>query len=152
MKVNKILSVISVSLISISMLGIKSNANIKPIDDLLNNPGIEKINPLNEIYFIKSLEELKSLGVLSQKDINNINDYIIKFKEKKRTEKIMQNQYRGNKENKIKGNKYNNNNDKKRSLIDCMVNDKVITKAQGDRLKETIRKNRVKIKSNIENQ
>lgn len=151
MKVNKILSVISVSLISVSMLGIKSSANTKPIDGSLNNPSIEKINPLNESYFVKSLEELKSFGVLNQKDINNINDYIIKFKEKKRTEKIMQNQYRGNKENKIKENKYNNNNDRKRSLIDSMVKDKVITKTQGDRLKETIRKNREKMKSNTDN-
>lgn len=152
MKSKKILSILSVSLISLSMLGSIVNTNTKPIDEIENRPSIEKMKELKKECFVKSIEELKNSGVLTQQDVDNINNYMAKLRKEKETEKDRKNQYRGNKENIAKENRYNNNNHKKRSLIDDMVKDKVITKDQGDKLEETIRKNREKMKSNINNQ
>lgn len=152
MKSKKILSILSVSLISLSMLGSIVNANTKPIDEIENRPSIEKMKELKKGCFVKSIEELKNSGVLTQQDVDNINNYMAKLRKEKETGKDRKNQYRGNKENIAKENRYNNNNHKKKSLIDDMVKDKVITKDQGDKLEETIRKNREKMKSNINNQ
>ena len=148
MKSKNILSIALSSLIILTMLSTSVSAHTKVIDKSISKPNIEKVKLLRRACFIKSVEELKNLGILTKED--NINDYIIKLQEENKRKSSVKNYYRGNKESKIKEKKYNNNNDRKKSLIDDMVKDKVITKYQGEKLKEKIIKNKEKMKNYIE--
>ncbi|MCR1848223.1 hypothetical protein [Paraclostridium sordellii] len=144
MKSKNILSIVLSSLIILTMLSTSVSAHTQVIDK------IEKVKLLRRACFIKSVEELKNSGILTKEDVDNINDYIIKLQEENKRKASVKNYYRGNKESKIKEKKYTNNNDRKKSLIDDMVKDKVITKYQGEKLKEKIIKNKEKMKNYIE--
>lgn len=150
MKAKNILSIVLSSLIIFTILSTIINAHTKVIDESISKPNIEKMKLLRRECFIKSVEELKNSGILTKEDVDNINNYIIKLQEKNKRKESVKNYYRGNKESKIKEKKYINNNDRKKSLIDNMVKDRVITKYQGEKLKETIRKNKEKMKNDIE--
>lgn len=150
MKSKNILSIALSSLIILTMLSTSVSAHTKVIDKSISKPNIDKVKLLRRACFIKSVEELKNLGILTKEDVDNINDYIIKLQEENKRKSSVKNYYRGNKESKIKEKKYNNNNDRKKSLIDDMVKDKVITKYQGEKLKEKIIKNKEKMKNYIE--
>ncbi|CEJ73912.1 Uncharacterised protein [[Clostridium] sordellii] len=150
MKSKNILSIALSSLIILTMLSTSVSAHTQIIDKSISKANIEKVKLLRRECFIKSVEELKNSGILIKEDVDNINDYIIKLQEENKRKSSVKNYYRGNKESKIKEKKYNNNNDRKKSLIDNMVKDRVITKYQGEKLKETIRKNKEKMKNDIE--
>lgn len=150
MKSKNILSIALSSLIILTMLSTSVSAHTKVIDKSISKANIEKVKLLRRECFIKSIEELKNSGILTKEDVDNINDYIIKLQEENKRKASVKNYYRGNKESKIKEKKYTNNNDRKKSLIDDMVKDKVITKYQGEKLKEKIIKNKEKMKNYIE--
>ncbi len=133
MKFKKTISVISTSLLTLSILSTGTvSANSLPVED--SNPKIERNKTSRRECLNKSLEELKNEGVFTQKDIDNINNYLTEMKSKKN----QHNYCRGNKECKKTGELKKYNNDRQKSLVDNLVNDNIITKDQGDKLKERL--------------
>lgn len=133
MKFKKTISVIATSLLTLSILSTGTvNANSLPVED--SNTKIEKSKTSRRECLNKSLEELKNEGVFTQKDIDNINNYLTEMKSKKN----QQNHCRGNKECKKTGELKKYNNDRQKSLVDNLVNDNIITKDQGEKLRERL--------------
>ena len=87
--------------------------------------------PRGEGLLKESVSELKESGTLTQDDINNINSYMTKDRE--------------NKEAEIKAQVYKNECEK----IDKMVNEKVITKEKGEKLKVSVKENIEDMKRNV---
>ena len=79
----------------------------------------------------ESVSELKESGTLTEDDVNNINSYMTKDREKKEAE--------------IKEQIYKSECEK----IDKMVSEKVITKEKGDKLKAVVKDNIENMKRNV---
>ena len=79
----------------------------------------------------ESVSELKESGALTEDDVNNINSYMRKDRESKEAE--------------IKNQIYKSECEK----IDKMVNEKVITKEKGEKLKATVKENIQNLKRNV---
>ena len=78
-----------------------------------------KRGPRGKMIFEESITELKKSGVLTDEDVKKIDDYNNKLMEKRKEEMKK----------------------KRHEMIDNMVNDKVISKEKGDRLKQSIDNN-----------
>lgn len=79
----------------------------------------------------ESVSELKESGTLTEDDVNNINSYISKDREKKEAE--------------IKAQIYKRECEK----IDEMVSEKVITKEKGEKLKVSLKENVQNMRRNV---
>lgn len=79
----------------------------------------------------ESVDELKESGALTEQDVKNIDSYMSKERQVKEAE--------------IKEKIYNSECEK----IDKMVSGKVITKAQGEKLKATVKENIDNMKKNM---
>ena len=81
----------------------------------------------------ESVSELKESGTLTEDDVNNINSYMTKDREKKEAE--------------IKEEIYKSECEK----IDKMVSEKVITKEKGEKLKASVKENLENMKRDTKN-
>lgn len=140
MKFKKIISLVVTSALTLTIVLTSTiNSNGLPVEEY--NTKIEKNQSLKQECLGKTLEELKNEGVLSQNDVDNINKYLLKVKQEKKSQKNQLNHCKGNKERKNLDNPKKYNDNKKKSLIDNLVKDDIITKEQGNRLRERLIKN-----------
>ncbi len=116
-------SLISFTIFSGSFINI--NALENTISSTYGDDMGEKVNyPRCPRGLLKdSVNELKDSGVLDDNDVKNIDSYMLKEKEAKEAE--------------MKEKIYNFESEK----IDNMVNENVITKEKGDKLKATVKEN-----------
>ncbi len=142
MEINIFKKFLSLGLICSLMFSSVAFANSsEPSNDKAKNG--ESFKSLKRNLFFESLEELKEEKVLSKEDVDNIHKYL----------KTSMNQRKSIAKKDIKNSTKpsiphtRNTPSNKFVIVDALVKDNIITKEQGDKLKETLQNNWIEIKN-----